>query len=208
MNSPNILEQLFASPVSSTILVITILTTIQAFRDPTLKARFIFNAYQVYHNKEWYRLFSSGLIHANEWHVAFNMLAFYYFAPPLERVFLGHWQFALLYVLSLGLSSLPSLFRHKDNQGYNALGASGAVSAVVLSLIMFVPDLDLRLLFFLPMPGWLFALLYIGYSFYAGLKQQGNIGHDAHLFGAILGIVITILLKPEVATSFLAWLQG
>jgi membrane associated rhomboid family serine protease len=201
-----ILDQLFASPIAATILVITLLTSFKAFNDPELRAKFIFNPHHTIKYKQWYRLFTAGLIHSGGWHLAFNMIAFYFFALPLERYLLGSWQFALLYVLSLGISSLPALYRYKDQPGYNALGASGAVSAVVLSVIMFVPDLELRIFFLLPMPGWLFALLYIGFSFYAGLKQWGNIGHEAHLFGAIAGIVITLLMEPQVASNFLNWL--
>jgi membrane associated rhomboid family serine protease len=205
----NLFEQLFASPVAGTILVITILTSLKAFQDPSLKARFIFNAHRVATQQEYYRLFTSGLIHSNGWHLGFNMLAFYFFAFPLERALLGHWQFALLYVASLGLSSLPTLWRHKDNPGYNALGASGAVSAVLLSVIMFVPDIGIGLLFLpVSIPGWLFAILYMGFSFYAGIKQWGNIGHEAHLFGAIAGIVITLLLAPEVAGHLIDWMTG
>lgn len=205
----DLFAKLFASPVAATIFVITILTSIKAFNDPMLRARFIFNAQQVHREKEWYRLFTSGLLHSGWMHLAFNMLAFYFFAFPLEAYLLGHWQFGLLYVASLGLSSLPALYRHKHNPGYNALGASGAVSAVVLSVIMFVPDIGIGLLF-LPgtIPGWLFALLYMGFSFYAGLKQWGNIGHEAHLFGAISGIILTLILEPKVATTFLQWLQS
>jgi len=200
--------QLFLeAPIASTIFVITILTSIQAFSDASLKKRFIFNPYLTFHHKQWYRLFSSGLIHGDWMHLAFNMFAFYFFALPLEAYIIGSWQFAVIYILSLGISSLPALYQHKDDGHYNALGASGAVSAVVLSLIVFIPDIPISVFFLPEIPGWLFAILYMGFSFYAGLKKLGNIGHEAHLFGAISGIVLTVLLNPEVATRFLQWIN-
>ena len=202
----NVLDQMFASPVAATIMVITLITSIKAEQDPSLKAKFIFHPVSVWQRREGYRLFTSALIHGGWFHLAFNMLAFYFFAFTLETPgqYLNHWQFALLYVVSMGFSSLPALIRHRDNPGYQALGASGAVSAVVLSMVIFEPHIGIGLLF-IPgyIPGWLFALLYMGFSFVAGLKQWGNIGHEAHLFGAIAGILITLILEPQAASNFL-----
>lgn len=199
----NAFQELFEAPVAATILIITLITSIQAERDSRLKERFIFHPVSVIDHKEWYRLFTSGLIHGGWMHLAFNMLAFYFFAFPLEKIFLGPWQFAILYVASLGISSLPALYRHRNDPSYRALGASGAVSAVVLSMVVFEPNIGIGLLF-IPgyIPGWLFAILYMGFSFVAGLKQWGNIGHEAHLFGAISGIVLTVLMHPEAVGQF------
>ena len=198
--------QLFASPVASTILVITLITSIRAFRDPLLKQRFMFNPHQVWQQRYFPPFLTSGLIHANGWHLAFNMIAYYYFALPLER-FIGHWQFAVLYILSLIISDIPTLIRHKEHPHYQSLGASGAVSAVVFSMILFNPELGIGLIF-IPgyLPGWLFGLLYLGFSFVASMKAWGNINHDAHLWGSLAGIVLTLLLQPSVAVSFKQWL--
>ncbi len=202
----DLFQQMFAAPVAATIFVITLITSIQAERDPMLKSKFMFRPTAVWERKEWYRLFTSGLIHGGWMHLIFNMLAFYFFAFILETpgVYLNHIEFAILYVGSLAISSLPALIRHKDNAAYQALGASGAVSAVVLSMVIFEPHIGIGLLF-IPgyIPGWLFALLYMGFSFVAGLKQWGNIGHEAHLFGAIAGIVLTLLMQPDAAARFL-----
>ena len=199
-------ELIFSSPVAATILTITLITSIRAFREPDLKYNFLFIPYRVVHHKEYRRLFTSGLIHSGVWHLAFNMLAFYYFAFALEQI-LGHWQFALLYVLSLVISDIPSIIRHKDNEGYRSLGASGAVSAVVFSVILFDPEIGISLILLPTIPGWLFAILFVVFSFVASYYSWGNIGHDAHLWGAFAGIVITVLLRPQVVKTFNQWLS-
>ena len=199
-------DRFFTSPVAATIFVITIITSIRAFSDANLKYQFIFNPYRMVREKKWQMLVTHGLIHGSWWHLGFNMMAFFYFAFALERI-LGHWQFVVLYLLSLIAGSIPALVRHKDDSYYNALGASGAISAVVLSVILFIPEVGISLIFLPAIPGWLFALLYLGFSFVASMRNWGNIGHDAHLFGAIAGIVITVLLRPDVATSFIQWMS-
>ncbi|MEZ4829943.1 MAG: rhomboid family intramembrane serine protease [Bacteroidia bacterium] len=200
-------EYLFSSPVSATILTITLITSIRAFSDPELKARFIFNPVRILRGREFQRLFTSGLIHGSVMHLAFNMLAFYFFAFPLERI-LGHWQFAMLYMASLAISDIPSLIRYRDQEGYNSLGASGAVSAIVFSVILFDPEIGIGLIF-IPgyIPGWLFAILYIAFSFFASFRGGGNINHDAHIWGALSGIVLTVLLEPGVVRSFNEWMS-
>ena len=201
------LQMFLSSPVATTIFVLTIITSIKAFKDPHLKYKFMFNPYRLTRNKEWHQVFTHGLIHSNWMHLGLNMLAFYFFAFGLEG-FLGHYEFFILYMMSLVISTIPGLIQHRDHEFYNALGASGAVSAVVMSVILIAPDIPLSFILIpISIPGWLLGLLYIAYSFYASLKKFDNIGHDAHLWGALSGIVITVLLKPEVATRFMEWLS-
>lgn len=205
----NVLDQFFASPVASTIFFITLVTSIKAFKDPQLMHKFILNPYDVVRNKEYYRIFTSGLIHGSNWHLGFNMITYYFFAIsfPIEGI-LGHWQFAVLYILSLVISDLSTIIKYKEYPSYNSLGASGAVSAVLLSVIMCYPDLELLLFFAIPMPGWFFAIGYIGYSYYASRNSNDNINHDAHLWGALAGIVLTLILKPDVVNTLSDWLSG
>jgi membrane associated rhomboid family serine protease len=201
------LSLFFKSPVASCIFFITIITSIRAFNDGNLRYKFIFNPVHILQDKDWTRLFTSGLIHGSWMHLIFNMLAFYFFAFYLEQI-IGHWQFGLLYVLSLGISSIPSLIRHKNDSYYNSLGASGAVSAVVFAMIFIIPDLGIGLLF-IPgtIPGWLFALLFVGFSIFASMRGGGRINHDAHLWGALSGVLLTIMLNPQTATNFIQWLN-
>ena len=205
----SLIDQMLGAPVASFIFIITLITSYMAFNDYNLKGKFMFNPFAVVHHKQYERLFTHGLIHADTMHLLFNMLAFYFFAFYLESI-LGHWQFAVLYILSIPLSSLTTLFKYKDFSGYNSLGASGAVSAVVLSFIMFNPEAKLGLLL-LPgvnIPGWVFGLLYLAYSQYMAKRASDNIGHEAHLWGAVAGIVLTLVLKPEVIQILKAWFDG
>jgi membrane associated rhomboid family serine protease len=190
------------SPVASAIFVITILTSLMAFSNGDLLGKLILHPYTVYRKKDIYTVFTSGLIH-NDWmHLIFNMFSYYFFAFNLERL-IGHWQFAFLYIASLALSDLTTIFKHKDDYGYRSLGASGAVSAVIFSSILYSPWATMMILP-IPIPIWYFAfgILYLVYCNYAAKYARDNINHDAHLFGAICGLVITIVLHPSVLHEF------
>ncbi|MEL6256362.1 MAG: rhomboid family intramembrane serine protease [Bacteroidota bacterium] len=203
----DIIQYYLQTPVATGIFIITILTSIMAFRDGVLMYKFIFNPYRLVHHKEYQMLFSSALIHGSNMHLILNMLVFYFFAFSLESI-LGSWQFFVLYWGSVILSHIPRLISEKDNEMYSALGASGGVSAVVMSMILIQPDITLSLYFLIDMPGWLLGLGYMGYSFYAALfKPHDKIGHDAHLWGGLAGLVLTVLLRPKTAADFFEWLN-
>ena len=198
------MEQYFtAAPVASIIFAVTIAVSLFAFYNDELYTRFILQPYNVSRGKYLYTLITSGFIHADWMHLLFNMMTFYFFAFQLE-VTIGHWQFGLLYGLSLILSDIPSVVKHKNDFWYRSLGASGAISAVVFSAILFRP-LDGMSLMFLPIsiPAVLFGVLYLVYCSYASKKGIGNINHDAHFFGALSGVMITVILIPQVVPFFL-----
>ena len=198
------MEQLLSAPVASVIFGITILVSFIAFSSDFVFDRAILHPYNVSRGKYLYTLITSGFIHADIMHLLFNMLTFFFFAFQLEKT-IGHWQFGLLYFVSLVLSDLPSVSKHKDDYGYRSLGASGAVSAVVFSAILFNPLGGMGFIF-LPgfnIPAVVFGALYLIYCSYASKKGLGNINHDAHLFGSISGIMITIILMPHVVPIFL-----
>lgn len=208
----DLIDSLINSPVAGVILILTIITSIRAFSNPDMLYRMTFSPYDISHRGEWYRIFSSGLIHMNWAHLAFNMLTFYFFAFPLEQI-AGHLQLLIIYVGSLMISGMPSMIRYKGSSGYRALGASGAVSGVLFAIIIMFPTLPLNLLFIpIDIPAWLLGLVFLGYSFYASFygKDRGGvrIGHDAHLWGALAGMVLMVLLKPEVAENFARWISG
>jgi len=197
-----------AAPVASFIFVITIITSLMAFSNDNLYANMILHPYSVYRGKRVYTVVTSGLIH-NDWmHLFFNMLSYYFFAFQLEPV-LGHWQFGLLYTASLILSDIPTVYKHKNDDWYHSLGASGAVSAVIFSYIMFNP-LNKMMIMPIPVgiPAVLFGVLYLVYCSYASKYARDNINHDAHLFGAISGLLITILLFPHLVSSFIGQISG
>jgi membrane associated rhomboid family serine protease len=191
------------APVACVIFALTIAISAIAFSSDRVYENFILHPASVYRGKNLYTLITSGFIHADLMHLFFNMFSFYFFAFSLEAR-LGHWQFTLLYLLSMVLADLPSVVKHKDNYNYRSLGASGAISAVIFSFIMFEPLAGMGLIF-LPgvnIPAVVFGILYLVYCSYASKKQLGNINHDAHLFGAIAGIMITIILQPHVLGDF------
>jgi membrane associated rhomboid family serine protease len=141
-------------------------------------------------------------------HLFFNMMSYYFFAFQLE-VLLGHWQFGLLYTASLILSDLPTVFKHKNDQWYHSLGASGAVSAVIFSYILFSPLMKMMIMPIpIGIPAVLFGVLYLVYCNYASKYSRDNINHDAHMFGALSGLLITIILNPHIVNSFLQQISG
>lgn len=191
------------SPVACVIFAITLVTTLIAFYSEAVYSRFILHPFSVAKGQRPYTLVTSGLIHKDWQHLLFNMFSYYFFAFRLEGI-IGHWQFGLLYVLSLILSDMPTVFKHKDDFWYKSLGASGAISAVVFSYILFDPMAGM-IIFPLPVPipAIVYAGLYLLYCIYASRRSLGTINHDAHLYGALCGLIITILLYPKVVPYFL-----
>ena len=197
------MEYLLVAPVASIIFVLTLAASLWAFNNENIYARFILNPYGVSRGQHVYTIITSGLIHKDWNHLFFNMLSYYFFAFQLEAMF-GHWQFGLLYVASLILSDLPSIQKHKEDIWYNSLGASGAISAVIFSYIMYDPLASLGIIFIpIPIPAWIFGLLYLVYCHYASKHARDNVNHDAHLFGALSGILITIALNPHIVHNFI-----
>lgn len=162
----------------------------------------IFNKYKFHvgsiNKGEKLRMFTSGFLHADFTHLLFNMYTLYIFAPIVVGA-LGGTNFLLIYLASLLLGSLLSLFFHKNEPHYSAIGASGAVSGVLYSSILIYPDMSLYLFFIpIPIPSYVFGIGYLLYSIYGMKKQHGNIGHDAHFGGAVGGYVLTLILMPSL----------
>ena len=192
------------TPVASFIFAITIITTIMAFNNVELLSNLILHPYSVARNKKTYTVITSGLIH-NDWmHLAFNMFSYFWFAFPLERL-MGHWQFGLLYVASLILSDLPTIYKHKDDYGYRCLGASGAVSAVIFGYILYNPTSKM-LIMPIPfeIPAIVFGPLYLTYCYFASKHARDNVNHDAHMYGALSGLIIVILFDTHVVSQFIS----
>jgi membrane associated rhomboid family serine protease len=198
------MEQYFnIAPVACIIFGVTVAISLLAFYNDELYNKLILQPYNVSKGKYVYTLITSGFIHADWMHLLFNMMTFFFFAFQLEAK-IGHWQFGLLYMVSLVLSDLPSVAKHKKDFWYRSLGASGAISAVVFSYIMFNPFDSLYIMFLpIPIPAILFGALYLVYCSYASKKGIGNINHDAHFFGALSGLILTIILIPHSAHDFI-----
>jgi membrane associated rhomboid family serine protease len=191
------------TPVASFIFAITIATSLWAFYNDTLYANLILHPASVSKGQRVYTVITSGMIHADYMHLFFNMLSYSFFAFQLEPI-LGHWQFGTLYVVSLILSDLPTVYKHRNDDWYHSLGASGAVSAVVFSAIMYHP-FDALYVMFIPIPIYsiVYGALYLLYCNYASKRAADNINHDAHMFGALSGLLLTIILHPHIAHDFL-----
>ncbi|WNH10416.1 rhomboid family intramembrane serine protease [Thalassobellus suaedae] len=142
------------------------------------------------------RLFSSGFLHADTQHLLFNMLTLYFFAGTVIN-YVGIVSFLLIYIGSLFFGNLLSVYFHKNEYQYSAVGASGAVTGVLYSAILLQPGMSLIMFFIpIPIPAYIFGIGYLLYSIYGMKKRIGNIGHDAHFGGAIGGYVITLILSP------------
>ncbi len=147
------------------------------------------------------RMLSSAFLHADWMHLGFNMLTLYFFAPVVI-VYMGNFYFLLIYIGSLIFGSLLTLLFHKDDYSYRAIGASGAVTGVLYSAILFEPDMGLYL-FFIPIaiPAYIFGICYLLYSIYGMKAKNDNIGHTAHFGGAIGGFLITLAKEPQMLTE-------
>lgn len=197
------------TPISSIIFVFTILVSLYGiYKDPYANRELMLHPYSIKRKRKYYTILTSGFIHADMNHLLFNMLSFYFFAFTLEKI-VGHFAFALIYILGLILSDISSIIKNKNNPSYYSLGASGAISAVLFSYILFDP-LSKIYIFFIPIgiPAYLFALLYLGYCMYASKNQSDSINHEAHFWGAISGVIITSILFPHILGYFVKSILG
>lgn len=174
------------------VIAMNIVFSLKGFNDFSFFERYKFNIGGI-RRGEQIRMLSSGFLHADMQHMFFNMLTLYFFADTVIDK-LGTIKFLAVYFGSLIVGSLFSLFFHKDEYHYSAVGASGAVSGILFSSILFDPDRSIMMPF--PMPGYIFAVGYLLFSIYGMKNKTGNIGHDAHFGGASGGYVITLMLAP------------
>ncbi len=146
---------------------------------------------------EQIRMVSSGFLHADIGHLAFNMITLYFFAPIVAQS-LGVFSFFIIYFASLICGSLLTMVFHGNDNSYSAVGASGAVTGVLYSAILMYPDMMLGIFFVIPMPAYIFGIGYLLYSIYGMRAKRDNIGHTAHFGGAIGGYAITLLKVPSL----------
>ena len=196
-----------------TIVIITALISVLCFYNDSLMSRLMFNPYQVYHRKELWRLVTHGFLHADWIHLIVNMIVLYSFGRNVEA-----WiyqlknedyinspvlTYILLYFGGIIISTLITLFRYRNNYNYNSVGASGAVSSVVFTSIFFSPMDKIYFFGAIPIPGIIFAILYLVYSSYMGRRGKDNINHEAHFAGAIYGFIFPVLIDFDLVSHFL-----
>src|SRR5690606_9390384 len=157
---------------------------------------------EIIHNKDYKRMVISGFLHVDINHLVFNMLTLFFFGPIVDAT-LGTYQFIVLFMASLLGGNMLSLYMQRANYAYSAVGASGAISGVVFAAIALIPNLKLNLIIlpFFDIPGWLFGLAYVLYSIYGMRAQRDNIGHEAHLGGGITGVLVALIYMPQIVIS-------
>ena len=191
-------------------LVIFIATLVASlvglYARPQLIERSLFRPYWFLRRRQYVTAVTSGFVHADLPHLAFNMVTFWFFAFPLEKQ-VGPVRFAILYLLALVVSDLGTFFKHRNDPQYASLGASGAISAVLFAAIVYFPWMKLFIIPIpLPIPAPLFAVGYVAYSWYSARQARGRINHDAHLGGALFGLLFVLLTDPAAFGQLLRWL--
>ncbi|NOZ45416.1 MAG: rhomboid family intramembrane serine protease [Chlorobi bacterium] len=189
------------------IIILTSFVSITAFSRKEIFNKFQLNPYQIYHKKQYFRVISHGFLHADWLHLIINMIVLYSFGTAVENYFQYYFSyplfyFIIFYLLAIIISSLVSVFKHKNNYYYNAVGASGAVSAIVFASIFFNPWQKVYFYGIIGLPGIILGVLYLLYSYYMGKKSKDNINHDAHFIGAIFGFIFPMLLDHNLYKIF------
>ncbi len=200
------------------LIAFTALISIIAFNNQDWFLKLQFSPYQVYYRKQFYRLLTHGFLHASWTHLIVNMLVLFFFGPYVEnflKMILGpnmqqgyKLVYLLFYFTAIIVSSLVTLFKHKNNAWYNAVGASGAVSAVLFFFIFFKPWELIYFYGILPVPGIVMGVIYLVYSQYMSRREADNINHDAHLAGALFGFVFPLLVDYQLIHYFISELMN
>jgi membrane associated rhomboid family serine protease len=184
------------STILIAIIVANVLISYKGFNDFAFFRKYEFHVGSI-RSGEQIRMLSSGFLHVDITHLIFNMLTLWFFAPVVMN-YLGELTFGLIYFGSLVFGSLLTMVFHKNDYSYRAVGASGAVTGVLYSAILLQPDMMLGIFFIIPMPAYLFGILYLLYSIYGMRAKNDNIGHTAHFGGAIGGYLITLIKEPQL----------
>jgi membrane associated rhomboid family serine protease len=194
------------------LVIMTGLISYQAFNNPAMRQKLLFHPASVKSNGEWYRFITHGFVHANWQHLLINMFVLWQFGEVIENFFegalfgraFGKIMYLVLYLSAIVIAAIPGYIKHQNNQFYASVGASGGTSALVLAFILINPW---EWFVFPPLPALVVGVLYLWYSSYMEKRGSDNIAHDAHLWGAVYGllfmIVAAILVRPELLQFFM-----
>lgn len=193
------------------IIGITGLISWHAFTDNALFERLLFSPYRIKHHKEYYRFMSNMLVHSDFTHLIFNMISLFFLGEALEYFFfrdygitIGEIHFLSVYIFGGLASNFYAYVKHQDNPNYRAVGASGAVSAVIFAAILWYPQMELMLFFIpIPIPAYLFGPIYLAFEYFAHKRGNSRIAHDAHIGGAIFGILYVLIINIDKGKEFL-----
>jgi membrane associated rhomboid family serine protease len=178
--------------VTIVIIVANLIISFKGFQDYAFKSKYLFNIAGIQRGEQW-RFFTSGFLHADQQHLFFNMLTLFFFSNVVVSK-LGAVSFLIIYLVSLLAANFLSYLLHKDEYHYSALGASGAVSGIIYSAILLDPSMRI----YFGIPGFVFGIGYLIYSFYGMKRLNDNIGHDAHFGGAVAGILVTLMYNFDL----------
>jgi membrane associated rhomboid family serine protease len=180
-----------------------------AWQRPEWQKRLLLNPYDTVYSKQYYRLLTSGFVHNSSMHLFLNLFTFYFFGLAIEQIFYSYFGnvglvlYVILFLSAIVVANIPTTRKYKNIPGYNSLGASGGVSALVLAFILFDPVRDLCLYAIICLPGYILGGLFIVYSVIMSKRNSDNINHDAHLFGALYGMIFTLILRPSTFIAFI-----
>ncbi|MFT2009668.1 rhomboid family intramembrane serine protease [Pontibacter sp. 13R65] len=197
--------------VTLILLILTVGISWYAWQDSNnLMESWIFQPYVVQRDNSWHRFITSGFLHADFMHLFFNMFTLYFFGQAVEMTFMaifgpvmGIVLYLLVYLGGIIVSDIPTFFKHRNDPGYRALGASGGVASVVFASILFYPTNDICLYAVLCIPGFILGVLYLMYSYFQGKRMGDNINHDAHFYGAVYGFGLSLALVPQAGPLFI-----
>ena len=180
------------------LIIANFLVSYQGFKDHRFLDKYAFEVDSILVQKDYQRLFTSGFLHVGWAHLAFNMISLYAFSDYLQD-FLGGLNFCIVYAVSLLGGNLFALYMHRNHSDYSAVGASGAVCGIIFASIAVIPDIEIG--FFgagVFIPGWLYGILFVLFSVYGIKSKRDNIGHEAHLGGALVGMSVALAMRPEM----------
>ena len=198
------------------LIVITVIVSMSAFNNNQLKDRLLYSPYSCKHDGDYFSMFGHMFIHADTMHLLFNMMSLFFLGSMLEDELMftygnvrGEAHFLVIYILGGLFATLIPYIRHQDNPSYRSLGASGAVSAVIFAAILWNPKMELMIMFLpIPIPAYIFGPLYIAFEYWADRRGGTGIAHDAHIGGAIFGVLYVLIINIDKGKEFLSALFG
>jgi membrane associated rhomboid family serine protease len=198
------------------LIVITVIVSMSAFNNNQLTDRLLYSPYACKHDGDYFRMFGHMFIHADTMHLLFNMMSLFFLGSFLEDELMftygnvrGEVHFLVIYILGGLFATLIPYIRHQDNPSYRSLGASGAVSAVIFAAILWDPQMELMIMFLpIPIPAYIFGPLYLAFEYWADRRGGSGIAHDAHIGGAIFGVLYVLIINIDKGKEFLSALFG